>query len=528
MLRIADTLSIPLQLAGRSPPNTASWSARAHASSLSKVFCFALVTCAIANAFHIFAFPLTIDSEVYAFVDNPNDFLPNERWTAALLAWLLVPRSSIPVVPDLLAITASAAAYTLTAVNWRREIGFEHYIAAPLATTFPILFEVMLFPSYSYGVFIGLLLASIGVWLLSRDTAMSNITALGCLCLAVGVYQPIAMYPVVTHTVAVALDVDRRGIPAALRRLIFGAAVIVIAVLLSHLIGSTISRWNGYASDYINGYFRFDLLAQAPISVLKTTLILGRSILLGNADVFIEECKPFVVFLTVISVWGLVAAAMAPNKVRAAVSTFLVVGSVAGAIGVAVIDGGLLPMRTLLGLPIALAGLAFAAAGDRNRSPRWSAAARWSLVVGSVWCFVAFATIGSRLYYSAYVTWLNDRALGEEILARIDALPGLDSSRPIPIELSGFHDWPRSQMVPAVGSNPAGASFFGWDEGNTGRVVYFMKTLGRLDFEAASAEQHINISAAVEKMPAWPRPGAISMIDGTVVIKFGPYSESQK
>ena len=182
------------------------------------------------------------------------------------------------------------------------------------------------------------------------------------------------------------------------------------------------------------------------------------------------------------------------------------------------VNEGVLPWRVFLGTPIALAGVAFCAGQVAFRPARILVAVLVAL------SFLACAQVGARLTYSNYMVWLNDRALGQAILTRIDALDDLPARNPIPIEFAGFHDWPKSDQIIDIGADSTmGKSFFAWDGGNPWRILEFLKTLGRFDLAAGLARQARRDSAAVDAMPAWPRPGSVKAVDGVVVVRFGPY-----
>ena len=72
-----------------------------------------------------------------------------------------------------------------------------------------------------------------------------------------------------------------------------------------------------------------------------------------------------------------------------------------------------------------------------------------------------------------------------------------------------------------------GASFFGWDQGNSTRVVNFLSVLGYTSLDALPQERHAEFVIEGELMPIWPAPGSVVIIGNTVLVKFGPYSETQ-
>lgn len=489
-----------------------------------KLFLYSLLLVLVFNAFHIFQFPLTIDGETAAFEPSPDNYLQNERWAACVLIYLLMPHAVIPIVPDLLASLTLAASYTLTTRDWCPEIGFRHYVAAPVALMFPLFAEVVLFPDISYALCIGLLMAAAGTVALRSRTVVGYAGGLAAITFAVGIYQPIALYPVAVLAVATALDLQRRRVPEVLAGAVAALCAVVLAVVLSKVIGHALVKWYGLSSGYLDSSTNLGMLIHQPREVLHQTASTARRILSGTyLPLYLEDCRIFPVILALSAVGLVAVGAWRVRPGQTALATLLLLLNVLAMAGVVVINDGSLPNRTLLGLPIAAAGLVFVGSGVTSR------ALRVAFVCCSAFCTLAFATIGSRTYFAAYVTWLNDRALGQQMVERIETLPDLPTQRPLPLEIVGFHEWPSSPMTPVLEGSMVGSSFFYWDQGSAGRIIDFLRSVGvrEAEFVPASREQHLAVMQEATAMPAWPRPGSVKLVGGTVVVKFSAYSDPQ-
>lgn len=495
-----------------------------HRRPLLQLFFFCLGLTLAANAFDIFAYPFSIDAEVATFSPNPLEFFESGRWAAFVLAKFFVPYASIPVVPVLIACSTLAGSYVATACLWDRSIGWPHYVAAPFALAFPTLFQLFSFSVISYSVGTGLFLTALGLCGVAHRSLAGFGLSIALFAFAIGIYQPIPLYPSMAFLVYAALGLPQRGLRQTAGLFVLFGASMALAELLSREINRISSRILHISGSYPDTYFDFDYLSHYPMDALQQTLLFVSPILSGNGGPFIDWCIIYTV--TIALACGIAVVSRGAAR-RGIVDYGLSVGLLAAAVVlsvlVCIVNQGMLPYRTLLGTPIAIAGVVFCAAQLPRRSTRWL------LAVASTFCFLAFAQIGSRLYYGTYLAWLNDRALGEQILTRIDALPTLPEHRPLEVEFSGYHQWPASDQIPKVGGGSTmGASFFGWDEGNPDRILAFLKTLGRFDLELITPAQRRAMNPAVEAMPSWPREGSVQVVDGAVVVKFGPYSEWQR
>jgi hypothetical protein len=495
-----------------------------HRQPLVRLFVFGLVLTLIANAFDLFAYPFSIDAEQAAFSPDPVSFLGSGRWAAFVLAKYFVSYASIPVVPILIACTTFAASYAVTAYVWSENFGWPHYVAAPFALAFPTLFQLFSFSVISYSVGSGIFLTAIGLYCVTRESWVGFVLGVGFFTFAIGVYQPIALYPSTAFLVYAALGLSERGLGRTGKLFLLFGMVMGLAELLNHEITQAIYRHLGLSGSYVESFFDFDYLRQNPKKVFHQTIAFVVPILTGRGGPFIDSSRVYTATIALACLFALASRArLTRGPVDFGISVALIAAAVALSVIVCVVSYGGLPYRTLLGTPIAIAGVVFCAS-----QLDWRPAVRL-LAIASALCFLAFAEIGARLYYGSYIAWLDDRALGEQILTRIDALEDLPTQRPIPIEFSGFHNWPTSDQIPNVGAGSTmGASFFGWDGGNNYRVLAFLKTLGRFDFRTLTAEERRAKYREIDAMPSWPRLGSLRVIAGAVVVKFGPYSELQK
>ena len=114
----------------------------------------------------------------------------------------------------------------------------------------------------------------------------------------------------------------------------------------------------------------------------------------------------------------------------------------------------------------------------------------------------------------------HDRALASEIYQRIVAeIPDFDRRKTYPLEFYGAHEF-RNAYKEVQGSTWS-ASFFEWDNGNSGRIVQFMAVLGYSNFERIDRATRASLLPAFGEMPIWPAAGSVRVVDGTVLVRLG-------
>lgn len=182
---------------------------------------------------------------------------------------------------------------------------------------------------------------------------------------------------------------------------------------------------------------------------------------------------------------------------------------------------GTIAMRFLVALPIIFAGLIMLGVDSRSQAIKLYAA----FLVG--FCIFQFVISINTLFAASHLALQADRVLAGRILERIaeaKATTGVEELKYM--EVVGYIDRSPTRLIPKL--ETFGASFFEWDQGNTNRVLLFLRTLGYQELQALPIGERSKIMEPASKMPVWPDKGSVQMIDDTVVLKLGPYSYVQK
>jgi hypothetical protein len=151
------------------------------------------------------------------------------------------------------------------------------------------------------------------------------------------------------------------------------------------------------------------------------------------------------------------------------------------------------------------------------------------LVIGlALFSVFQFVISTNHLFSSSALTLQADRLLASRLIERIEnAKAESNTGAEVKyMEVVGYVQWPQTSLIPKVST--FGASFFEWDQGNTSRIVAFMKTIGYQDLLTLPSDRRIQLNIIANSMPEWPAKGSVKVVNDTVLVKFGPYSNLQK
>jgi hypothetical protein len=485
---------------------------------------FCVLIALLTYGFNLFNVHLSIDNEVAAFgVRSGRIWLAQGRWGTHLLNRFVLPHPIIPVVPMTIIIVGLAGSYVLSAMTWRRPIDMAHYAAAPFALAFPVLVHISSFLSLSYAVAIGFCLSAFAVCLAATGGRGPLLVAILPLTAAIGMYQPVTMFPMVSFLTLSAIRVPAVGIGETLRRLSWFMLAVGASLALYYAIWRAWVPFDGVAPGYVGQFFKLDALVATPGSTLAEAARFAWLILSGQSDLFLEKRHAFAATVWLAGAVVLLEAWRARRSLgQFALQIVLIGAAVLSPLMIAAINAGQLPYRTLLGAPLGLAALVFVAMSTARLR-----LVRVALVLLSAVCLLGFVNGANRLFYMHSLVVEADRDLANRIVDRIHALGGRPESRPTPVEFVGAHSMRESRAFPRVSGSTLGASFFEWDGGNSGRIVLFMRSMG-YDLRPISGERRGALLERVKTMPAWPAEGAVQRLDEIIVVKFSDYTWLQR
>ncbi len=128
------------------------------------------------------------------------------------------------------------------------------------------------------------------------------------------------------------------------------------------------------------------------------------------------------------------------------------------------------------------------------------------------------ALMMNRLFLDSYRYYQYDKAFAAELVQAIEQ-EGYDPAE-LPVFFVGAYTPAESAASGTfVYSGSTVASFFSWDGGSNSRMVNFLRAEGYEVARPTSGQVQALLPQALE-MPNWPSAGAISEIDGCIVVKL--------
>lgn len=491
-------------------------------SNLLLIFILGLVIMA-AYGFELFNFNLTIDEEFAAMRSEINPaFITSGRWGLYLLTKLLLPKQVIPFIPLVLALCfqTTGMLLLLESLEVRRKI--DRILVAAFGLVWPGLAYNYSFSISSFAIGFGFLCISLSLFILLKAKNKLKLLSAIPIALVFSIYQPLVQ-PLAMAILLNLLYNWQKEQKNLFRYLFSAIAMMALGYMLYYGIQQIFFlAYQTEASNYISHYFHFRNLFQSLNIYILKLWRLFYNIMIGDVTFYGIEMRALPLFLLVAGGFTLTLEFKRREKLGyyflflALLGIFSVLPFIGG-----ILTKGYIPYRSLLGVPIFLMG--WAALALKHVGPK----ARVLLSILTVFTIFQFASSMNHLFASSAFAYEEDKFLASQLVQRIEQEKAKAGTTDVVyLELVGFVDRPSTQLVSRIEN--IGASFFGWDGGNPSRAAAFLRTLGYQGLEGLPLERRSDYVPAGESMPVWPEPGSIKIMDDVVVIKFGPYSSTQK
>lgn len=495
----------------------AEWSMQ-HASKIggrqfdaTTLFVFSLCLGLILYGFDLLTMGFSIDEEIDLYAPEPiRVWLRTGRWGTFILNYLLLPNPVTPVITQFIAIAFFAAAFVVVAHCWSKSIEWRHFVVVPFVMGFPIIPHIMSFQNLSYAVAIGFFLSSLAVWLIWQGHRLRYPLSVLLIAFSIAIYQPLLIYVLILLITTAAIRLEDIGISETVRKVAVTFGLIVASYV------AWISVWLGLLAvvgverRYVDDYVRLDVLMADPVQVVLTAYRSAFAILSGQSDIYLGDKGWATGAILLISVVMVVFKVLVDRRRSTVIAALLAATGVLVSLFISIIHFGDLPYRTLVGVPLALAGLIFFACQGQGKT------LRIVLISLSAICFVNYATISNQQAFAQSLSIEADKNLVERIMERIAVL---DGDKPKKLMFLGVFSLPPSQALPRVRSSTYGASFFEWDLGNYRRITMFLKMMS-YDFEVVGGDERVKYAEAMREMPSWPSKGSIVIVGDMAVIKL--------
>lgn len=475
-------------------------------------------------------FALSIDDEMGAVRTDPDVWASQGRWLVYLLELGVIRHPTLAFFPLFVFGLCCSIGYLLVARAHGMELADGRtYLLFLIFSAFPTLFHIINFAGNLVGLGVGILACCAAIHLFARDgsRAMDGRHAghkarLGSFALqaalvaiAIGAYQSIVLFALAGYLGITLHQMVVRHMPWRdwLARNAWTAAVLAVATALSEGAGFSLRRMLGVPLEYVNEFFRPGLLLKEPANVVLRTLEATGELYGGEASAY------GYVFLAIPAVIlaGLAglserATSQGPRRLALAILQGAAVLAAPFLLNLAT-GGALLPLRSMLGVPIAVWSIVLLGAFSPRKPIQIV-----TLVLSAVVAIQSLYSF-SALQSARQLQFDRDRQLAADIYFRaVEKIPDFDRSRRYPIAVFGYP--PSSTLYSIPRTSTFGASFFEWSHGRTARFVALLQALGYPGFSAAY-EGDPKLVLDMLAMPAWPNPESIRFTRGILLVKLG-------
>ncbi|WP_189476394.1 glucosyltransferase domain-containing protein [Mesorhizobium sp. M2A.F.Ca.ET.043.05.1.1] len=459
------------------------------------------------------SFSLSIDEEVAAFRTDSSIWIAQGRWGAYLIERFLIPNPVMPLLAPAIFGAGCVAAYLLVMdIIDKHRLSIAEYACFTIFCAFPTWFFIVEFYSNIAAVGIGLAASALAIWLINKKDLPADgsrfFVAIVAGGFAISIYQSFAPAILVLGIVVCVLRA-RAGIESSLPKDVTRAGVLIAGSAIFYAVGNAIFKsFTSKRSEYFESLFQPGFLFQHPVVVTGRVLeALGGALGLdrGSYGVILWA----VPLLVALGGWTLFKESSRSRLLllaAALVCLFI-------PFGVHVLAAGTMPVRSLVGLPIAVWLFVYLGVTSSN--------ARIGMVSAILLGVVIFQiqVIQNYRQASSYLVDKHDTLLAAAIYGRLTSMPGFDAKRSY--ALTVFGGLPFTTNYPRPPGSTVGYSFFEWDGGNAWRITYYMKLLGYSNLNGPTDQQVDQTIVRLSTMPVWPAPGSLEIQGDIVLIRLG-------
>lgn len=485
------------------------------------VLLFILVIAIFTYGFELFNINLTIDEEMASALTSVDlGRLSNGRWGLFLINKLLLPFSVIPFVPLAISILFQLTSIMLIFESLAFKNNILKALIGAMFISWPGMAFMYSFSTGNYGIGFGFLCIGLSLYLFTKNLGLAKYWAVIPSIFVVSVYEPLIPALLAVFILYLLLNWDNLGKKIIIE--FIRIIMILIISIIGYLIISKILLllFNLPKANYVSHYFDISYLFENFIWISKKLFRLIINVFMGDKSIYGLEIRSFgvlVIFLGfVIFVSNLLSKRNVICKIFwiLLVLAFVLLPFLGG-----FITKGYIPKRSLVSIPIIVAGLSILGL-TKTSKPLF-----YLLVFLSSICLFQFVSSSNHLYASSYFALEEDKFLASQLVNRIEVEKGDNIQEVKYLEMIGFLEKPSTPLISRIEN--IGASFFGWDEGDTKRATHFLNTLGYYELVPLPSDQRTKYVDYGKTMPDWPESGSVKVVNNVVLVKFSDYSNKQ-
>ncbi|WP_181182963.1 glucosyltransferase domain-containing protein [Mesorhizobium sp. B3-2-1] len=459
------------------------------------------------------SFSLSIDEELTAFRTDPSIWIIQGRWGAYLIERFLLPHPVMPfLTPSVFGAGCVAAYLLIMDIIDKRELSIAEYACFAIFCGFPTWFFIVEFYSNIAAVGIGLFASALALWLICKNDVsplsrrfLGAVTAGG---LAISIYQSFAP-AILVLGIAISILQARTDTRKSFVKDLFRVAILLVGATMFYVIGNAVFR--SFVSGS-NAYF--DSLSQPGFLFQHPIVVVGR-VLESIGEVYgvrhgtYDNALWAIPLLLVLGGWTL----LTESPYARLLLTTAAVAALVVPFGLHFLAAGSMPVRSLVGVPIAVWLLAYVAVTSGNSRIRFASAILLAVALFQI------QVIQNYRQASSYLVDKHDTLIAGAIYERLSNTPGFDAKRTYVLSIFGSR--PFVTNYPRPPASTVGYSFFEWDGGNPWRIASYMKLLGYSNLTGPTPDQIDSTIAHLSTMPVWPAPGSVEIQDNIALIRLG-------
>jgi len=474
-----------------------------------------------AYGFELFNFNLSIDEEIPIYRAPSLYFVSMGEWGSYFVNRFILPDAIIPFVPLFLALVFQGISAFLLLSSWDSVSKIEKILFGGVMLIFPTNAYMYCFSMSSYQLGFGYLCTALSIFIFSKAPKFYKYLSILPAAFAIGIYlgfvpclvSVFLMYIVFLWIKAKCIN---------WRMLFEMSAVLILSVVVDYVIQRIVFFWlKAPVNGYIESYFSLGTIIPQFSTILKNLYAFLYSIYSGNPSVYADKIKvlPYIIILSILGSWYKIL-----RSGLSILSKIILLVSIPVILFIPFSPGillsGYIPLRSLLALPLVIAGVIVIALKDNRK------VIQYVIVLFVIAGIFEFIVSNNHLFLSGNLALEADRLLASRIVDRIDQARETVQGPVAYFEVVGYLDPDYSGII--HNSEEFGASFFEWDEGSAYRIINFLQTIGFSGYNVADLDTRAEIVAFAESMPDWPASGSVGIYKDTVILKLSPYSDDQK
>jgi len=475
--------------------------------------------------FELFNFNLTIDEELGAIgALPPTSWIIEGRWGMCLLQSLILPNPIVPFVPLGIALFFHILSIFLLLDAWDVKPLWWRVLAGSLMLTYPGWAYVYVFSNLNYGIGIGLFMLSLSLWLYEHiENIWYKWIAFLPATFAFALYQALLPTFFLMYLVFFVLKAKRNS-TITLAHFFQFLLITVFSVSSYYIIQQACVK---ISNSQLTGYVQNHFLSISDILGLRLNLNMAieNAWKLYEGDTAIYTLFVFALPALLVILLIKVALDNSHKSWRYRLLEFILIACIIIFPVTPILFMQVVKLRFLMGLSFSIAALLII--GVENCKFR---VFRWLVSFFAVLTILQFITSTNQLFGAAHITLQSDRVLATQIIERIEMARSQSSQPEVVnyIEVIGSF-----QKVPTL-INPTpynyeiiGKSIFEFNGGVSRRIVAFLKILSYDELQPLPLGRRAEFVSIAETMPDWPRMESVQVVNDTVLVKFGDYSEVQ-